>query len=81
MKIPVLFLGGLHVQVGSTGQRLVGCIESVIINDHVVDFRHEVEEEEFMEFGCRAPIESRTTYTDNNPLQVFNILGGERRLL
>lgn len=63
-------LGGLHVNVGVTGQRFVGCIESVHINNHVVDFKHETAEQEFVEFGCRAPVRPQQSYAGLNFFRV-----------
>ena len=55
-----------------TGQRFVGCIESVHINRHVVDFKHGTAEQEFVEFGCRAPVRPQESYKDGNTFyQVF----------
>lgn len=54
------------MNVGVTGQRFVGCIESVHINGHVVDFKHETAEEDVMEYGCRAPLRPQESYSGKN---------------
>ena len=59
------------MNVGVTGQRFVGCVESVHINRHVVDFRHETSQQAFMEFGCRAPIQPQQSYSGLNIFRVM----------
>ena len=44
------------MNVGLTGQRFVGCVESVYINSHIVDFNMDQLKKSPMEYGCRAPL-------------------------
>lgn len=73
-----VYIGGvssdLHDQVSSTGKSLVGCVESVIINGHVVDFRHGIDKQKSVEFGCRAPIKPQESYSNFNILKVFTLI-------
>ena len=54
------------MNVGVTGQRFVGCVESVYINSHVVDFKHGTAQEESMEYGCRGPLSPQESYAGSN---------------
>ncbi len=59
------------MNVGATGKRFVGCIESVHINQRVVDFRHETSEQQSIEFGCRAPVLPQESYAGLNIFKVM----------
>ena len=44
------------------------------MNGQTVDFRHGLDKQESMEFGCSAPMKPQETYADSNIFQVLTLI-------
>ncbi|XP_028399262.1 laminin subunit gamma-1-like [Dendronephthya gigantea] len=71
-----VYIGGvpnvLREKARKMGPGFAGCIESVHIDRHVVDFKHGTSaENSILEFGCRGPIKPQQSYSSLNIFKVM----------